>query len=119
MGYSNQLPWLVNLEIHATMASITSPEVHQLVQTSDLEALGQDEADFGPLVLDTLGIMEWLNIFHTFEKGGTLKALSLLRQYIGMLASFETHDRQEFYNATIIAQKIVRGLTSELANDLH
>lgn len=46
-----------------------------------------------------MGIMEWSNIFHTSKKGGSLRALSLLHQYIGMLATFETQDRQDFDRA--------------------
>lgn len=61
------------------MASIMSLEVHKLVQTTNLDTLSQDIVDLGPLVLDTLGILEWLNIFQIAEKGRSLKALSCLQ----------------------------------------
>lgn len=74
------------------MASILSLEVHQLVQATDLKALSMDDIEARPLVLDTLGILEWSNIYHTTEKGGSLKALSCLKQYIAVLGSFESKD---------------------------
>lgn len=69
----------MNHAVQATMASITSLEVHKLVQLADLDMLNQDKVDSGPLVLDTLGILEWSNLFQIVEKGGTLKAISCLQ----------------------------------------
>lgn len=95
------------------MSYISSLEVHQLVQSVNLEALASGDVDVGPLVLETLGILEWSSIYHVAEKGGILKALSQVCQYIGMLPSFESHDRLEFDRASSTTQKIVIALTLE------
>lgn len=79
LGYSEQLPPPVNLAVQATMASITALEVHKLVQSTNLETLNKDDVDSGPLVLDTLGIIEWSNVSQVAEQGGVLKALTCLR----------------------------------------
>lgn len=100
MGYTDQLPPLVNLVVQAIMASITTLEVHKLVRSMDLETLNKDNTDSGPLVLDTLGIIEWLNVSQIAKQGGVLKALTRLWQYIGSLASFETQDRWDFEKAS-------------------
>lgn len=87
-----------------------------VVQTIDLDMLSQNKVDSSPLVLDTLDILEWSNIFKFSQKGGTIKALSCLQQYIGMLASFEAQDRSDFDQAFAVALKIVRALMLEMAN---
>lgn len=96
------------------MASILSIEVHKLVQTTYLEMLSQEEADFGPLVFDTLGILQWSNLYQITKKGGILKALSHLCQYIGVLGLFDAQDRADFDRASIVTQKLVRALTPKL-----
>lgn len=100
----------------ATMASITSLEVHKLVQATDLEMLGHDNADSGLLVLDTLGILERSNIFYQTVEKVELWNPFLAYKYIGVLFSFEFQDRMEFDKASTIAQKNVHVLTPELAN---
>lgn len=87
-------------------------------QGAGLETLSSDVADSGLLVLETLGISEWSSIYNIAEKGGTLKAIALLRQFIGKLAFFEAQDRVDFDNATLLAQKIMRALTPELESDI-
>lgn len=66
-------------------------------------------------MLETLGISEWSSIYHLAEKGGFLKALACVRQYIEMLLSFEAQDRIEFERASTTTQKIVIALSPELA----
>lgn len=58
------------------MASITHSDIHQLVQTCDMEAMRGGSANSGPLILNTLGISEWSNLHWLTEQEGIDKEMS-------------------------------------------
>lgn len=57
--------------------SIIHSKTHELIQTTDLETLRSDNIDSGPLVLETLGIFEWSNLYQLVEE-------TMWKQWIGL-----------------------------------
>ncbi|KAL3700568.1 hypothetical protein R1sor_018590 [Riccia sorocarpa] len=94
LGYDRDLPTPINLAIQITMAAITSKAVHELIQQLDKAAVASNKDDseefdnseaacHAALMLESLGIEHWVNLFHTFTTKGedaTLAAIRLLHE---------------------------------------
>ncbi|KAL3681382.1 hypothetical protein R1sor_024338 [Riccia sorocarpa] len=90
--YTRELPTPINTAVQITMAAITSKTVHELIQQLDKAAVTVNKDDseefengdgncHAALLIESLGIDNWVQLFHTFTTKGeeaTLAAIRLL-----------------------------------------
>ncbi|KAL3696421.1 hypothetical protein R1sor_010497 [Riccia sorocarpa] len=104
LGYEEKFPVPVNIAIQVTMMSISSKAVHSLVQQLDTTAIytnrdiddANGEGDgYAALLIENLGINNWITILHTFRTSGEEAALTHIRQLHEDLPSLLETDVKE------------------------
>ncbi|KAL3683091.1 hypothetical protein R1sor_001113 [Riccia sorocarpa] len=102
------------------MAAITSKAVHELVQQLDREAVAtnkEEQEDLedancqAALLLDSLGIENWVHIFYTFTTKGEEQALAVIRQLHEDLPAMLENDTIEEGRAEKLATLIGKALS--------
>ncbi|KAL3702163.1 hypothetical protein R1sor_020185 [Riccia sorocarpa] len=121
LGYDDGLPTPISLAIQTTMASIRSESVHRLIQDLDREAIeanrqsvadadGVDIDAHAVLLLESLGIENWIQIRHTAKVKGDEAALNLVRKLQEDLPSVLKTDQLDETRALKHATMIGRAL---------
>ncbi|KAL3697337.1 hypothetical protein R1sor_011413 [Riccia sorocarpa] len=119
LGYDDSLPAPINNAILVTMASIASKNVHSLVQQLDLAAVtankdiemsNGDGDGYAALLLESLGIDNWISILHTFMTSGEDATLALVRQLHEDLPTLLETDLEEEGRASELAKMIGKTL---------
>ncbi|KAL3702166.1 hypothetical protein R1sor_020188 [Riccia sorocarpa] len=104
LGYDEKLPVPINKAIQVTMAAIPSKAVHSLVQQLDTAAvLANKEIDdtntdgdgYAALLLESLGIDNWITVLYTFKTLGEEATLNQIRQLHEDLPTLLETDMEE------------------------
>ncbi|KAL3700567.1 hypothetical protein R1sor_018589 [Riccia sorocarpa] len=120
LGYDEKLPVPINNVIQVTMAAISSKNVHALFQQLDMAAvLANKEVDstntdrdgYSALLLESLGIDNWISILHTCMTSGEEATLNQIRQLHEDLPSLLETDMEEEGRAANLARLIGRTLS--------
>ena len=89
--------------VQATLAAIAGPEIHQLIQQSDNEALldKDEDGEHAPLLLPTLDLSHWTSIMYVSTLDNSAeKALIRLRKAYELLANLLEKDELDLEEAT-------------------
>ncbi|KAL3687338.1 hypothetical protein R1sor_013647 [Riccia sorocarpa] len=120
LGYDEKFPVPINSAIQVTMASIASTAVHTLIQqldnaalaaNKDLDAANGEGDGYAALLLESLGIDNWITILHTFMTSGEDTTLSHIRQLHEDLPALLETDVEEEGRASDLAKIIGKTLS--------
>ncbi|KAL3683561.1 hypothetical protein R1sor_001583 [Riccia sorocarpa] len=120
LGYDDNLPVPINTAIQVTMASISSKAIHALVQQLDIAAVqANKDADstlgegdgYAALLLESLGIDNWITVLHTFMTAGEDATITHIRQLHEDLPALLETDVEEEGRASELAKVIGKALS--------